>query len=217
MNNEQQPEPGSAAGEATQKPRRTVSLRLAVALIVILVLLGLVAIAVYYKSMFIAATVDGKPISRLSVMRELEKQSGQQSLDSLINERLLNNEAKAKNIDVNQDELNQEIARVEDQLKQQNTTLEGELEAQNISRKDFERQVIIQKKAEKLLGDKIAVSEEEVQQYITNNQIEVPAGKDEEVKTQIKDQLKGQKFGQEIATLLSDLRGKAKIKQYVEY
>jgi foldase protein PrsA len=218
MTNEQQSEATvSVPGGEIQKPRRSVSLRLVVAAVVILVLVGLAALLIYYKSVFIAATVDGKPISRLSVMKELEKQSGQQALDALINERLINNEAQAKNISITDDEIRQEITKVEDQLKQQSTTLEAELEAQNVTREDFDRQVVIQKQAEKLLEDKIGVSDEEVQKYITDNQVDIPEGKDAELKSQVRDQLKGQKFGSEIATLLSDLRAKAKINQYVNY
>jgi foldase protein PrsA len=191
-----------------------ISLKAAIVLAVIVIL---ILLAVVYRGLFVAATVDGQPISRFAVIKELEKQSGQQALDSLINEKLINNEAKAKNVTVSDEEIDSEVRKVEDELKEQGTSLEDELTAQNVSRGDFERQIKIQVLAEKLLGDKITVSDDELNKYITDNEIAIPQGEEQALREQVRDQLKGQKFGQNVATWLQELKDKAKINTYVNY
>jgi len=41
------------------------------------------ALAFYYKGLFIAATVNGVPISRLSIIEQLEKSSGKATLEAI--------------------------------------------------------------------------------------------------------------------------------------
>ncbi len=57
------------------------------------------ALLYYFRSAFVAATVNGQPISRLSLVRELEKQGGKQAMDSLITKTLIDQEAKKKEYD----------------------------------------------------------------------------------------------------------------------
>ncbi|MCX6226981.1 MAG: hypothetical protein NTV01_19900 [Bacteroidia bacterium] len=80
--------------------------------IIILVIIAIGALAYFCKGLFIVATVNGSPISRLTVIRELEKTSGKSLLDSLITEKLIQNEADAKKITVSSDEINVEIKKL---------------------------------------------------------------------------------------------------------
>ena len=80
--------------EKSKAPRK-ISLRL------VIIVLGVLLLAVlfyYSKSWFIAATVDGKPISRLAVIGRIEQQSGKAALDRLIDEHLIGREAKVKGV-----------------------------------------------------------------------------------------------------------------------
>jgi len=54
------------------KPRK-MSVRTAIIILVIIVIL---ALAYIYKGLFIAATVNGSPISRISIIQKLEKSYG---------------------------------------------------------------------------------------------------------------------------------------------
>jgi len=65
-----------------------------------LLVVVLVVAAFLLKGLFIAALVNGQPISRFTVISELEKQSGKQALTSLVNQTLIFQEAKKKNITV---------------------------------------------------------------------------------------------------------------------
>ncbi|MCR4330711.1 MAG: SurA N-terminal domain-containing protein, partial [Patescibacteria group bacterium] len=66
---------------------------------ILVIVIGLtLALLFYGKGVFVAATVNGSPISRLSVVQQLEKEGGKNTLDSLITERLIESEVKKMGI-----------------------------------------------------------------------------------------------------------------------
>jgi parvulin-like peptidyl-prolyl isomerase len=187
------------------------------ALIIVIVIIALGVVAYLSRGLIIAATVDGSTISRLTVIHELEKVSGKSLLDSLITEKLINNEALAKGITVSDEEVNAEIKNIEDQIAAQGSTLEAALTTQNMTLEDLKKQIIVQKKIEKLVADKINVTDEEVAKYINDNKITIPAGQEVTTATQIKNELKNQKISAEAATLITTLKSQAKIHYFVNY
>jgi foldase protein PrsA len=186
-------------------------------LVITIIVLAVLGLLYYYKGAFIAATVDGKPISRLSVIKELEKQSGRETLDSLISKALINNEAKKKGVNVPSQEIDSRIREIEDQIKAQGSTLDDALQMQGVSREELRDQIELQVKAEEVVKDKISVTDEEIAKYITDSGITVEAGKEEETKAQARDSLKQQKFSSEIASWLDEARKNASIKEFVNY
>lgn len=188
-------------------------LTIAIGVAVILI----VAALFFAKGIFVAATVNGSPVSRLSVIQELEKRGGKSTLDALITEKLIQNEAQAKGVTVTDAELDEEIKKIEAQVTTQGGTLADALAQQGMTEESFRKQVRTQKEVEKMLADKITVTDEEVQKYITDSKITIPKGEEEKTKEQIKDQLKDQKMGQEAQLLVTNLKNSAKIKYYVNY
>jgi hypothetical protein len=205
-------ERASALRNLLNNRRRMTKIALIVA--AVLVIAGLLYTI---KGLFVAAVVNGHPISRLTVVKELERQAGKDALDTLIDKQLINDEAAAKNITVSQDEIDAEMKKFEDQFNTPGQTLDDALAAENLTRDDLEKQIFIRKEIEKLLGDKANVTDEEVQAYITDNKITLQAGMEQETKDQIKDQLRQQKLAQLSTDLLKDLRAKAKIRTFVDY
>jgi len=185
--------------------------------IIIVVIIALGVLAYIYKGLFIAATVNGSPISRLAIIQELEKASGKNLLDSLIIEKLVQNEANAKKITVSNDEINGEIKKIEDQVVAQGSTLDAALAAQGMTMEDLKKQIILQKEVEKLVADKINVMDEEVTQYIKDNAISIPEGQEATTTAQIKDELRNQKLNKEAAALITTLKSQAKIRYFVNY
>lgn len=181
---------------------------------------GLVVLAAlfYLKGLFVAALVNGSPISRIQVIEELEKQSGKQALESLITQKLIQGELDKKNITVANDAINEEIKKIEARVSQQGGTLQVALAQQGLTEKKFRERVVLQKRLEKLLADKTAVSDEEVSKYIKDNKI-APSqnAKPEDTKNQIKDQLKQQKFSQQAQELVTNLKKTATIRYFVMY
>ena len=188
--------------------------KIAIVIVAVVVLSALVYVG---KGLLIAATVDGRPISRLAVIQKLEKASGKTLLNSLITEKLIQNEAKAKKIAVSDDEVNAVIKGIEDQLAAQGGTLDAALAAEGMRLNDLKKQIILQKELEKLVADKINVTDEEVAQYIKDKEISVPAGQEATISAQTKDQLRSQKLAKESEALIVTLKSQAKILYFVNY
>ena len=67
-------------------------------LIAIVVAVILILVALFFaKGIFVVATVNGSPISRLSLIQELEKQGGKQALEAIIDKKLIETELKKQN------------------------------------------------------------------------------------------------------------------------
>jgi len=186
-------------------------------LIIALAIVAVGLLAYYLRGVFIAATVNGSPISRLAVIRELEKSAGKSVLDDMITRKLIDEEAKKKSVVVGEDEIAVETKSVEEEIQAQGGTLDEVLTSQNLTRDDLKRQIIVKKQLEKILGDKLQVSDEEAQKFITENEITVPAGQEVVYNEQARAQLKQQKLNQEASALVESLKSQAKINYFVKY
>jgi len=200
--------------EVAFKKRQFISTKTAIIIAVIIILAALVY---YYKGLFIAATINGSPITRLAVIKELEKASGKQALDSLITKKLINNEAIKKGISITSEEVDAEIKTIEDQIKAQGQTLEQALATKNMKLEDLKQQILTRKTLEKILADKLQVTEDEITKFITDNNVAIPQGQEEAYRTQIIAQLKQQKLNIEAETLITSLRSGATIKYFTNY
>lgn len=187
--------------------------------IAIAVVLVLMVIALFFaKGLFVAATVNGNPISRLSIIKELEKQGGKQALEAIIDKKLIEAELNKQNITATKGEIDEEIKKIEAQVAIQGGTLEAALAQQGMTEEKLRERIMIQKRLEKLLADKVAVTEAEVDTYLKDSKAAPPKDmKMEDFRKQISEQLKGQKFQQEAKKWVSDLTANAKIKYYTNY
>lgn len=186
-----------------------------IVLVVAVVILGGVY---YFKGVFVAATVNGQAISRLSIVQELEKKAGKNILDTMITKKLIEDEVKKQKVVVKSEDVDAEIKKIEAQIVVQGGTLDQALAGQGMTDKDLREQIMINKELEQILGDKLAVSDEEINQYLSTNKIVPTKGvSSDDLKNQTQEQLKGQKFNTEAAKLIEDLRTKAVINYYTQY
>ncbi len=159
-----------------------------------------------------SATVNGVEVSRLSVIQELEKQAGKNILDTMITKKLIETEIKKQKIVVAPSEIDAEVKKVEEQIAAQGGTLEQALEEQGMTMADLRDQLLINQQLEQVLADKIAVTDEEVNQFLAQGQAFLPEGtSSEDQKNQAREQLKQQKFSQEASLWVADVRAKATI------
>ena len=169
------------------------------------------------KGLFVAAMVNEFPISRLSVIQELERGSGKAVLESLIVEKLINNEADKKDIKVSDDEVDAEVANVEAQIKSQGGTLDQALAAQGMTLETLKKQIAIQKKLEALLADKIQVADADKEKFIADNKIKIPKGEETNYNNQITLEIKQQKLNAESKILVDSLKVANTIRYFVSY
>ncbi|MDP3956552.1 MAG: SurA N-terminal domain-containing protein [bacterium] len=188
-------------------------------LVIILCVLAIVGLAYYYKSLLVAATVNGSPISRLSLISELEKSGAKQTLEAMINKKLVGMEAAKKGITASDDEIQAEIAKAETTVKAQGGTLEAALTAQGLTLTDLKQELAMQVKLRKMLADKTQVTDADIDAYIKTSGLTMP--KDEaaltQERSQISDQLAQQKFSTEAQTFIKSLRAAARINYFANY
>ncbi len=184
----------------------------------ILVILVVAGALFYFKGLFIAALVNGQPITRIEIIQELEKRDGKNALTALINQTLILQEAKKKNVEVSQKEIDDAAKQIEDSLKKQGQNLDSALASQGLTRKDFETQLKIRKLVEKLLADDIKVTDKEINAYIEQNKSLIPKDlKAEQVSESAKQQLEQQKLSTKSQSWLVDIEKNAKINYFVTY
>lgn len=183
-----------------------------------LIIIVLIILAFLFKGLFVAALVNGEPITRLSVISELEKQGGKQALSSLVNQALILQEAKRKNVQATQAEIDASLKQIEDSLKSQGQSLDTALAMQGMTRQDLSLQLKLRTLVEKLLADKIKVTDAEIADYITKNKDTFPANLTEaEIQKSVVEQLKQQKLSSASQAWLQELNKNAKINYFVNY
>lgn len=187
----------------------------------ILILLGIIIVVgvfYYFKGLFVAALVNGQPITRIAIIQELEKRGGKQTLSSLVTQSLILQEAEKKNVIVTQKEIDEEVKKVEDNLKKQGQKLDDALAFQGLTKEDFIKQIRIQKLVEKMLSKDIKVTDKEINDYMEQNKGNIPKDMTpSEVTASARLQLQQQKLGSKAQAWIADLQAKAKIQYFVNY
>ena len=150
----------------SKKKKINISKNTIIITVIVVVALGLLFV---FKSLFIVALVNGQPISRLSIIKEIERQGGKQTLETIITRTILLQEAKKKKINVSQADVDNEIKKVETNVTAQGLTLESALEQSRMTKKDFNEYVKINLLAKKLAGD-VKVTDKEVEDYIASQE-----------------------------------------------
>lgn len=181
-----------------------------------LIALIIIILLVVFRSSFIVAVVNGQPISRAEFNRQLEVQAGKQVMNSLVTEKLVEQQAAKQNITVSQSELDAQIKVIQQQLASQGQTLDSALAAQGLTQSDFVTQLRLQTLVKKMLGSKISVTDKEISDYMTQNKASLPTGEtDAQLKAQVKQQLEQQKLSQQAQALVQKLQQQAKINYFI--
>ncbi len=166
-------------------------------------------ILVYIVSKYlIVAWVDNQPITRIEYYNQLDKRYGKDLKEQMIVQTLLTNEARKKGINVTDQDLNNEIKKVE---KDQGGAekLNQVLQLQGISQSEFSNLIKLQIIRQKLFSENINISDDEVNKYIEQNKTQFAEDQiNDKLKAQIKDELKQQKISQNFNTWVqSNLQG----------
>ncbi len=178
----------------------------------------LVILVVAFKGLFIAAIVNGQPISRLQVLQQLEKQNGKQALSSLVTQTLITQEAAKKHVSVSQADVNSDLKKIDDALKAQGQNLDTALAVRGLSKQDLVQQITLQKLVEKMVGKDVKVTDADVQKYIDNNQDTLPKDlSDDQLRAQVKQQLEQQQLQDKTQAFVANLQKKANISYFVSY
>lgn len=183
-------------------------------IILVLILLGVLFVW-KFKNLFIAATVNGQPISRLQLISQLQKRFGDQVLDNMINERLILAAARQKGIFITSAEIDKRIKTIEDQL-QGKMSLDEALKAQGLTKDEFRKQIEIQLSIDKMFEKEASVSSKDIDDYIGKNGDYYKNSTDPAaLKEEVKSFLLQQKISDLFNKWFTDLRQKASINKYL--
>lgn len=177
-----------------------------------LLVVAVAAAAWAYAKYANAAYVNGKPISRLEYIKNMEKQGGKQVLDRMVEETLIKDEAAKKGVKVDQGTIDAEIAKIDTQIKAQGMTLDQALAAQQMTKSDLIEQIRLQKMAEKLAPTPADITQSQIDDYINQNKDQFPkTATKEEMESTAKTQLLSQAKNAAFDKWFTDLKAKAKI------
>lgn len=176
-------------------------------------------VALYFsRGLFIAAMINGQPIFRTTIIKELERQGGKRVLESMVVKTLILQEAQKQQVKVDQKEVDSEINKIKDTLSKQGQNFDQALAMQGLTKDDLVEQIKIQKLIEKMVGKDITVTDKEISDFIEQNKEAFPEGtKEEEMKNQAKEQVRQRKLSEKVQTWIADLQQKAKVSYFINY
>lgn len=183
--------------------------------LIIGVIVILVAVFLYRnRGFFIAATVNGQPISRNTFDQKLRQRYGASMLDGLIGEAIITQEAAKKGITINQKQIDEEIEKTKSSLPA-GMNFEEALSFQGLSPEDFKSQIRIRLMVDRLLKDQATISATEVDTFIAQNKKSLTATSEAEMKKEAEQIVRGQKVQDLFQTWYQDLRKKATIQKFL--
>lgn len=177
---------------SASRPRRLPKFRPARRFIVPIVIIAVIGVAIYLLlTKFVIAWVDKKPIFAIQYYSQLDQKYGSALKDQMVSEQLVEDEAANRHVSASEQEVNDQIKTIYDQEGGQ-ANVEQILASQGLTPDEFKQQVKLQILINKMFGNNVTVTDDEVNKYIDDNKSQFPDVNDT-VKSQVKDQLKSDK------------------------
>lgn len=181
--------------------------KLLIPFVLIAVIAGLLAFR--YKEYFVAALVNGKPIFRHELNQRMASVFGKETLENLLVEKLILEEAGKQKIVVSEAEIDAEIAKISQNLGSE-TKIEDVLKLQGVSLKDFRQQLEMKLAVNKILEKDISISGEEIEAFLKENKDRLTATGEAEAR------LKEQKIAEKVQSWITGLLTNAKISRFLK-
>ncbi len=186
------------------------------ATVVSLLILALVAVNVYQyvhnRDASNVASVNGAQITSTDFVRAAGEQD--QALQSLIDQKLIQQEAKKEKVSIPDSQITSEINAIKQQLGTPQQ-FQAALKRANLTEAQLRDQIRTKDLAQKMGAKNITVTDDEAQTYYNQNKAQFGSQSFDQSKDQIKTQLLQQKQNEAIQTWISDLRAKAKIAVHI--
>jgi hypothetical protein len=191
-----------------------------VALSVCALLLAFYAI---YRNIFLVATVNGSPITRFSLIRELETSGGHYVLEQLIVAKLIDTEVQNAGIVVSSSEIEADIDIYKARLRFQGATLQDvliQLGPKGMTEDAFRQQTAQRlrfwKYLEKILGEKVRITDAEIDSEMRESK-QFKEMSPADARIQVKTMLQGRRLAIEGNKWLAEARSKADVKVNVKF
>ncbi len=116
----------------------------------------------------VVATVGGNEIEQDALYEQMVRVSGPEALDILISNEIVRQEAEEADIEITEEEIDAELAEYEEQYGGAEG-LTAAIEGSGLAMEDFEEEMKIFLKIEKLIGPEIEITDEAVASYFKEN------------------------------------------------
>lgn len=183
-----------------------------VVLLVVLLILG--ALLVKNKNLFVVASVNGSPVWRWTLEQKLVSRYADQTIDEITSEILIAQAAKSKGVEASTVEVSQKISEIEKSLDGK-ITLKDALSQQGMTMEDLQNQIKLQILMEKMTEGQVAVSDQEVSDYLENNKSLLVSTEEGLMKEEAKKAVVDSKKSAALRQFFTDLKAKAKISKYL--
>ncbi|KKS89419.1 MAG: Foldase protein PrsA [Candidatus Gottesmanbacteria bacterium GW2011_GWA2_44_17] len=175
----------------------------------VLTIVLLLALAVS-KGYVLVAIINNKPIFRFQLTQTLMSRFGKQTLEGMISEKLIAEDARRSGVVVTQEEIDKQEEEV---LKSfgGKVTLDELLKFQGTTKSEFDGQIRLQLLVNKLLEKDITVTDEEIASYRETNKALMVSSDEADLKEEARKALLEQKINEKIQPWFTELKNKAKI------
>lgn len=116
----------------------------------------------------IVARVNGEKITKAELYETMIQYYGQDSLNQLVAQKIIESESKKNNIAVTADEIKEEVTRLSGDYGGE-AALQAALAYNNMTMEALEKSIVLNLRIEKLLAPTITISDDEISAYFTTN------------------------------------------------
>lgn len=166
----------------------------------------LIALAYFkFNYLMVPAKVGAQPIYIWQYLSFLHKNYGQEGIQRLTTETLINQAIVKSGVSVKTEDIQKEVDLL-DQQASASGGIQAMLAAQRMSLDDLKDQLRIQLAVKEILKDKIAVTDAEVDESYKKNRELFRGVPEAEAKQKVREQLENQKFQDEASKWLTEVR-----------
>ncbi len=176
--------------------------------------IGLAGLFLTNKGLFLAAVVNGKPIFRWELNKSMTARFGAQTLEGMVSERLIAEEAGKAGVSVSQEEIDTKEKEIVRGLGG-DVSIEQVLEYQGMTKEDFDSQIKLQLTVQKLLGKDIEITDADVNNFIATNSAVLSATDPAALKEEARAAILEMKIGEKIQPWFLEIKQKASILRYL--
>lgn len=179
-----------------------------------LIVVGIALLTYKVGPYFVPAMVGSTPVTRFEIWNRLESSYGAQTLDDIVNEKILDQAIAKSGVKVDQTKIDEQIKELETQFESLGG-LDAALEQRGMSRQELTKQIKTQLSVEEMLQDKVNPTDEEVKAAFDEAATTTYKDKKfDEVKDQVRDDLVQLKLVEAFRDWFEMIKAEAKIKNF---
>ncbi len=166
------------------------------------------------KGWVVAALVEGRPIFGWQLNNTLRTRYGQQTLEGMIGETLIAREAQRSGVAITEQELKAKQAEILSSLGAE-VKLEDFLKFQGLTEADFNQQLKIQLTVERLLTRDLAITEQDIDNFIATNRALLTATEPGALREEAKKAIISNAVSEKLQPWFLELREKANVMKFL--